>query len=280
MLERSANAKFAKAAFYEHINDIDVYVEDTCDATIKIISILLGRALGGQVRLSQVFPLGGKAALIDKCWQDQDEEGRRRVFVVDGDFSIWSCYSYVRLKRLFVLPRYCVENFLFDHNAIVSVLFDEISGKDEEQLRLLLDFDSWAAAIAPLLEKLFISYSVSHRFAPELPTTGRSVKDFVRDGSALLDEVKVDRVVSEIRDRVDIVHGVGFFDRAFGEISASLSKPKFSDGVSGKDYLLPLLLLRSRTLSKINSTSASIGFRLAQRCPVDDLESIRNYVDI
>jgi len=279
MLERTVGANFAKAAFFEHINDIDVYIEDTSVVTRKVIAILVGRALGGQVRLAKVFPLGGKGAVLDQCAQDQNDVGRRRVFIVDGDFSCWSCFSYMRLRRLFVLPRYCVENFLIDVDAIISTLYEEAPEKDEDEIKLGFAFQAWLNESAPLLVTLFKSYAVAHRLVPEVPTVGRSVREFVKDGVGSVDETKIQSVVEELRNAVDLAHGIGAFDIALHEMEQACAVDNLVHGVSGKDYLLPLMLIRMRSVARIRSSNSSILVRLASKCAVNEIASIAGVIE-
>ena len=279
MLERTVEANFAKAAFFEHINDVDVYIEDTDELTKKLIATLVGRALGGQVRLDTVFPLGGRDAVIDACAVDQDSVGRRRVFIVDGDFSFWSCYSYIKLRRLFVLNKYCIENYLFDKDSIISLVFEESADKDFQQIEGELDFDRWGAVDISLLIRLFKAYAISHRFAPEVPTVARPARDFVKDGVGSVDEAKVDAVIGALKMEVDAIHGHGFFDRELLAIEHACAGRRLIDGVSGKDYLMPILLIRMRSMAKIKSTNASVMVRLASRCKFDGIERIIDVIE-
>lgn len=278
MLRRSPSASYAKAVFFEHLNDVDIFIEDTSETTKKVMSILLGRVLGGNVKLSRIFPLGGCREVVDVCIGDQERQGRKRVFIVDGDFSCWGCFNYIYLKRLFVLPRYCVENFLIDEAAICSVLSDEISDKDEEDIAEVFDFSSWNRVSLPLLVNLFEAYAVARCLLPVISTVGRAVRTFVADSFGNIDPAKIDRVIREIVDAVDDQYGLGAFRLALNELGIAPQSGFPIHSLSGKDYLLPIMLIRMRSVHSFKSSNASVVTRLAHRCDTSGMEGVVNCI--
>lgn len=274
MLQRSPDASYAKAVFFEHLNDVDIFIEDTSETTKKVMSVLLGRVLGGNIRLSKIFPLGGCKEVIDVCVRDQERQGRKRVFIVDGDFSCWGCFSYRSLKRLFVLPRYCIENFLVDEAAICSVLSDEIVGMDADEIVQEFSFTRWCDENLESLVALFKAYAVARCLLPSIPTVSRAVRTFVADGSGNVEAAKVEKVVQEIASAVDERHGQGVFQAALDELGVAPRSAAPMHALSGKDYLLPLMLIRMRSIHSFKSTNASVVTRLAHRCETSGMEGV------
>lgn len=283
MQDRSSDARYAKSVFYEHVNDIDVFIEDKSENARKLLSILLGRALGGHVSLEAIFPLGDKNQVLDRCIQEQGVKGRPRVFIVDGDFSVLGCYSYPQYDYLFSLPRYCVENYLIDYGALAELVFEEDATRDAYEIGRDLDFEGWLTHNCNLLNRLFASYATAHVLAPELRTVGNPINRMVSSGNGNLDPSKVDAVISDLRAGVDCIHGAGAFEARVEYVLATfLSGPPESQLklVSAKDYVLPLLMMRIRSIVSLKSTNASVQIRLARRADVSDLTPISAVVGI
>lgn len=125
ILERSPAALYARSVFFEHSNDVDVYVEDTDEGAVKLYTILIQRALGNALHIDQVYPLGGFQRVLERCQSDQGLWGRLRIYLVDGDLRLIHRNGLVVLRRLVYLPRYSIENFLIDEEAAIELLYQE-----------------------------------------------------------------------------------------------------------------------------------------------------------
>ena len=125
MLRRGLLARKAKALFYHKFNDVDIYVEDTGLGAKKLYEIVFGRVFEGRYRVAEIFPLGGRQAVIDKCKGDSLDSERPRVYVIDGDLELMIGVKARKDKRLVVLSRYCIENYLVDELAALSILDEE-----------------------------------------------------------------------------------------------------------------------------------------------------------
>src|SRR5208283_2113686 len=121
----SSKAKKAKAVFFRQWNDIDIFIEDTEKSSKKIFRQILSRCFVDKYRVAEIFPLGGREAVITACQGDQIDGGNPRIYLIDGDLSLILGIRVPSLKRLFVLPIYCIENLLIDETAVVEVLFEE-----------------------------------------------------------------------------------------------------------------------------------------------------------
>src|SRR5690606_27114081 len=106
------------------------------------------------VSLAKIFPLGGKRQVIDACIEHQSPDSRRKLFVVDADFACLGCYSHPRYLNLLVLPRYCVENFLVDADAFLTLLYEEDPGRDVDELESVFNYAAWKAGNLAALARL------------------------------------------------------------------------------------------------------------------------------
>ncbi|MBN8791453.1 MAG: DUF4435 domain-containing protein [Stenotrophomonas nitritireducens] len=283
MIERSEASKYAKHVFFSAFNDVDIFIEDTAVEAKKIYVELIGRALGGGIKLSQVFPIGSKEKVLKRCAADQGGRPRKAVYIVDGDFDCFCEIPFPNIKRLYRLERYSVENYLFDEDAVVRVLDEEIVDRDEAQIRRDLDFNGWMAGISQAVRRLTIACAVGKFHGCCVPVVNYPIQDICSTECGAVDEVKVGEKIESIKSSVDSIRGDGEFSRRF-EISDS--NFPVGDGVSwvirfapGKTVLLPLLKRRLRSSFGFSHKDTSFRLRLAKRADVSGLSNIAKYLN-
>lgn len=272
-LVRSLKAKKAKAAFFQSINDIDVFVEDTARGTEKFYTYLFGRVMEGIYRINKVFPLGNKGQVLSSCKADQSPGGRPRLYIIDGDFDLFRREKKPLMHRLLVLGRYSIENYLVDGSAIVSILDEEDLSRTENDIRVKFSYDKWRISVEKNLFKLFVLYAIANESIPEFATISFSVHGLVKNQTGELDEIKVglrckvvvDNLLTKLT-RKELNKKIKIFYKQ----SQSLSADKLHF-VSGKDYLIPLIFMRMRWVCNIRSDNLVIKQRLAMKCDVSDL---------
>lgn len=282
MLERSLPAKFAKSVFYEKFNDFDVYVEDTSVEAKKLYSILLSRALGNKCNIDSVFPLGNKIEVLKACSDDNEAGGRPRIYIIDGDFCCIDSNPPNR-NRLYVLKRYCIENYLIDEAAILDFLFEEDPVKEVSEIAAIFDFQGWLTRNGHQLCSLFLVFSIAHEHCPHIPTVSRPLRNFIGSSMGDFDESKVSSCISELRQAVNESCGLGFFDESVSSLESKHNK--YSPQVlirivSGKDYLFPALMMRARQIVKIRADNTVIKLRLARRVDVSELAELRTLLEL
>lgn len=279
-LQRSDKAKYAMQVFYRSVNDVDIFIEDTAIETKKIYVNLLRRVLGGEISFSQVFPIGDKARVYQRCQADQGVRARPAVYIVDGDHDDLLGNRLPVLKRLFRLNRYCVENYLFDEDAAVSYLDDEIAARSREDIRASLDFAAWSDTISADLVRHVKAVVVAHRRAcgSGLPRANVSLAALCSSDDGFTDCGLVDALVEDCKHRVDLKHGDGSFDAECQAIAALFlcdHRVAVLRFVSGKTVLLPLLRRRIRTLFGVSANEALFRVRLSKVCDVSELQGVR-----
>lgn len=277
MLERGLEARFAKSVFYEHVNDIDVFVEDASTETRKLFAKLLSSNLGS-FRVDCVFPVGARIDVLTKCGADQGQGGRRRVYVIDADMDLCRGIEAQGLRRLYRLPRYCVENFLIDEVAASKVVARNSEELDDDDALRQLDFDSWLSLNASRLKRLFIAFAATISLDPSIPTISRGHNRVVKDDSGIVDALRVEDLIVELKHLVDSRHGDGSFDREFDEIEkfhmGKTDRDFMLHCVSGKHFLLPLLKMRMMKVSKIGMSNGVLKVNLADCTSASELKDI------
>jgi hypothetical protein len=278
MLKRSAIASKAKSIFFEGYNDIDIYIEDTAYGYKKLYTKLLSRYFENEYRIEDVFPLGGREAVIDACVNDKNKRLRPRVYIIDGDLYLLR-NNIPNIDGLFVLTEYCIENTLVCENASIEFLVDEDPTRDYQEINTALEFSKWIEHNENHLINLFTIYALSMEMTPELPTVSLKVNEFINDDTGLVDLNKINSRIEERRNQIISRVGRPAFEQKSNQIKSIIDvnahKMKF---ISGKDYLLPLLQMRMRKVVKFTSTSISFRHRLSNCCRLDVFEGLKNKV--
>lgn len=280
MEERKSASKSASSVFYEAYNDIDIYVEDSQPGYKKIFKELLNRALGGKFRIEQIFPIGNRLEVISQCEKDQNNSGRKRVYVVDGDLYLLNDDLRNDLKGLYVLPRYCVENYFIDSNALVDTAYEEDPEMEIEQIKTKLDFDKWVEENEPKLLELFIIYAICFKYKCSEQLVSYRASKLCFDNTGVVCHTKTKNRREELIKILEDLIGEHQLQAEIAAIKEriKLHEKKLIKYVSGKDYLYPLLVARLQSFLKFTSSGTTIKIRLARRVDVKDLESIEKYI--
>ncbi|MGJ5177261.1 DUF4435 domain-containing protein [Bradyrhizobium oligotrophicum] len=258
--------KSARAIGYlkQFYNDIEIYVEDTASPNTHLL--ICRRILGPEARLTSVTPLGSKEQVIAACRLDQIEPKRKRLYVIDGDFDLILRRPKPRLRHLYRLRAYCIENLILSETAIEAVCLQISPLSQPPKVHALLDLRAWLTTLANNLRPLFISYAICNEIDPTIQTVGATVYSMCISEAKepKLETTKVFRRIRamlrncratssstdirEVRSRVEEV------------LSGDIRDLKY---VSGKDYILPLLYHRLRNLFELPIRVEQLKVQLA-----------------
>lgn len=278
-LEWSSSALHARSIFFEEFNDIDIYVEDTDATTVRIFTTLFQRALE-HLRIDTVFGLGGRHEVI-KRFNHDTSNGRKRLYVIDGDFSclIGELCQHDIPPGIFRLSRYCIENYLLDKKAFSEVAHDEDGHRSPDELLRQANFDQWLLDSSSQLLRLSLAYACSEHFELGVKTCSRPIESFYQGGDGRLDDRAIEGVISEIRAIADARFEVGEFDAKLQELEnrANMLQLPHLAIPSGKGYGLPLLIRRLKWLTKSRTSEKSITMRLSRYAPVDEIALAFNF---
>jgi hypothetical protein len=278
--ERSEVAKFAKSVFFEELNDVDIYVEDTAFGYQKIFVEIMSRVFDGTHKVSKVFPLGGRDKVADRCLAAQDTLTRPSIFIIDSDLHMLVGDKIPDTPGLYKLPFYCIENILLDACAIHDLLNEEDPIQLKHDLIKNFDFEPWLADICPLLVKLFVEYALSSKLNPTQQTVAYPVSNLISAGNGMLDEQKVNQRIEAIRAFSIAFVGEESYEHAKSQVlkrleQNSLDNMKF---ISGKDYVFPLLKIRFRSTIKSKISDLNLKLRLAIKCDISKIKDLRSSV--
>lgn len=277
MLERRAGGLYASSVFFEHLNDIDIYVEDTAEGYQKIFAILLSRAMSSNISLDRVFPLGSRVNVVAAAKEELSNPSERRAaYIVDGDLYLL-CGEFEELpSNVIRLDRYCIENFLIDIGAILKILDAECHSMDYSKIMEELDYAGWIERSLVGLKPLFIAFAAAHGLRSGIQNVSAGSKSVCANSDA---EVSCDKAIgfrNEIIASLENLHGRDVVRQAILDVESKVDAALcfLSTYVSAKDFLLPLLFIRMRSIAPSKSNNISLKMRLAMECSVEPLTDV------
>ncbi|WP_082578380.1 DUF4435 domain-containing protein [Lysobacter sp. Root690] len=281
MLQRSAAAKYAKHVFFTSFNDVDIFIEDTAIESKKIYMEIIRRAIGQEVSLAQIFPIGSKSKVLAQCAADQGARERKCVCIIDGDYDVLLGTPKPSLIRLFRLSRYCIENYLIDEQAILSVLDEEVVSMDLSSIRKIFDFSQWVEAVSRHLSKFVVASGVACQRRCGIATVNIPLSELSTCYTGHVDQIKISQKIIDFEVATDAKHGTGIFAADCAQV-----RRRHSIGddeltlffCSGKNLLLPLLKRRLQKSFAITTSSASFKLRVAKRCNIDDFKLLATVI--
>ncbi|MGO0305896.1 DUF4435 domain-containing protein [Endozoicomonas acroporae] len=278
--ERSTVANSAKSVFFDDVNDIDIYIEDTAIGYEKIFSIIFSRVFRNKYNVEKVFPLGGRKAVLEEFNTCINDISRPSLFIIDGDLFLLSGDDVENKKGLYKLPFYCIENLLINEMAFSILLDEEEPIKSFQEVVSEFNFSEWLDVNQPLLFELFVEYAISFKVNQPEPTTSFKVNEIVADGKGNLDKDKTKKRIHDLRVKAQSVVGETLYIETRDEIlkrfeSQSLTK---MDVISAKDYLFPLLTARFKSTVKSKISNINFRQRLAKQCSIESIQDSENYV--
>lgn len=289
MAERNNSSKSARSVLFEDFNDLDIYVEDTALESKKLYKEVLKRVFKDKYKIEEIFPIGNSQSVIRECELYQEVESqRKKVFIIDGDFYLLNgnikdditLEFRENIKGLFILPRYCIENYFIDKASIIAITHDEEPEKDIDEITINIAFDEWISKNEMKLLELFVIYSIVIEQEVGVPTIKHKVSELCIDNSGNVCENKIDERIDFLKTKIleknidiDLEH----------EIELRLEivekcEDKLLRFVSGKDYLMPLLKTRIQSKNKFSPNNVSLKNRLAKSCNVEELKSIEDFI--
>lgn len=259
---------------FEPLQDVDVYVEDKGDETFY--KNLLTRILGEEVKITKIFARNGRNNVISSLMA-HDHNARRALFLIDGDLEfVKELPKPSSSPALHRLDAYCIENFLICQQAILRILMEELDA-DVESARELASFTEWLSMIENSLTRLFAAFAVLHNVDPTKPTVSMGVGPLCKQVGkhTVLCEIKVQAKVNDILELAYQVDEKSRIDRLYEEMLSKIrSREHPHRSVSGKDFLLPLLIFKLQSINCKVSYKA-LRRRLSLSCDVDAFQQLK-----
>lgn len=276
-IERGSRGKYGASVFFEAYNDFDVYIEDTAEGYAKIFASILSRAMSSNVTLERVFPLGARGEVLSAARENlRAPKTRGAVYIVDGDLYLLSGEFEDVPTNTVVLPRYCIENFLLEEVSLINVMNEECHDLSIADLKRMFDYEGWLDRSRPALKRLFEAFAISHYMKSGIPTVARGYKSICADAHGEINSSKVDTIINEIRTTLIADFGAEAFARAQQLIGSKIESDYcfVSKYVSGKDYTLPLLVTRLKSITSSKASNINLKIRMSLRCDIRCLSTV------
>lgn len=280
ILERSATGKSAKSVFFEDVNDIDIYIEDTAFAYEKFFTLIFSRVFEKKYKVRKVFPLGGRKEVISCYNFEKDNITRPFIFIVDGDLHMLAGDTECNKIGFYILPFYCIENILIDVNAFHDLLDEEEPVKSKDELISLFDFTDWINKNESKLFDLFLEYAITFKLNPEEKTVAYKIKDLVSSNNGCIDDIKLKKRIDDLHDKSILKVGERKYQETKEFILDNFSNSSFNklDAISGKDYLFVLLKTRFKSIVNTKITDINFKHRLAKKCDIKKISTCLDYL--
>lgn len=242
----SARAASALALLKRPYNDVDIFVEDTGNHNMWLL--LVRRLLPAGTRLASVNMLGGRDAVEQACKADQQNTGRRKLYIIDGDLDWLIGKPKPKLKYLYRLRAYSIENILVSEEALVQIGLEYSPKLTEAQVSALIDYSVLLRMMEDVFTNLFVVYATANSLDSTIRTVGLPVAGlFVnsRHGPALSLGKARARGFSIFRLVLESA-GLAATRMRLQDIGVRAGTLSFQQVASGKDYVLPFVWTRLR----------------------------------
>ncbi len=261
----SSTSARALAYLKRFYNDIDIFIEDVSCHNMALF--LFRNILGSTIKLTSVNQLGGKTEVLKACRLDQANDGRRKLYVIDGDLDLLIGRPKPRLKNLYRLRAYCIENIVISDSAVLELATESDANTPPHLLVGKVDYPKWIATTSQTLLSLFILYAVARKLCPSVRTVSISVFSLCIDtptGPVLSQakiRAKMRSLCREMRGHLPLAEIV----KTRKIVTAFAKDYKQADKViSGKDYLCPLLRTHLKSAVKFQGNVDDLKVRLAR----------------
>jgi hypothetical protein len=281
MIKLSNEPQRLTSTFLSYRNDIDIYTEDN-EKDKEFYKVLFGRLLKNDIIINDITPLGSKSEVITRC-ENEPKNGRKKLFIVDGDVLIIHGENIPEMNNLFVLDAYCIENFLFDKETIIHFIYLSCATKSKDKIELELEYENWLKDYSNNFVELFINFAIANYFGCHF-TLFNARKYHVKnqDKYAFSPEL-VNQDILNLKKEIIEKTSEEEYNQKYLELKSQWTccSTSLATIVSGKDYLIPILLLKTAEFKKSKAlpTLEEIKFSLAQYSNLERLFRLKTKIE-
>jgi hypothetical protein len=277
-MEYSAEVSNICSIFTEYRNTINIYTEDE-EKDKKFYVKLLTRLLEGtDIKISDVHPIGNCKEVAKAC--AADTSSYPKIYIVDGDIDLMTTPK-ASCDHLFILDRYCIENFVVDKNSVLSTLDNLDSEHDYETIETLIDYVSMIHSAANPLLDLFRHFALSKKIQKKFTLKHVSC---VMNKSKEIDSSKILSEKSFVKNNI-IEHtqiSEIKFEQGIKEMESIYpnSIENFIKYVSGKDYIIPYIIenCKKKLNKKFGLSKEEWKYQLCKYCDIIPLKPLKDAI--
>lgn len=246
--------KLMGALFFE-VSDVTIYIEDTASGMRNFYKKLLERKFP-TINIDNIVPLGKKTEVIKAC-QEKKFKKSKEIYIIDGDLDIVLCQK-VKFKSLFQHNVYCIENYLFDEDAVSHFISNE-SGKidDIELIKKTLELDLFLNTNSLHFIEIYKLFAIIYKHQLNITTITRfdnSIYTFKKNYYTTINSDTISKNFTEIKNLIISQIGDQQFYSDFNKVNHYINTLNIKDYkkiISGKNELLILLKGYAQYIAKI-----------------------------
>lgn len=281
MISLSEEPQRLTSTFRAYRNDVDIYTEDN-DKDKEFYKVLFKRLLKSEIIINDITPLGCKDSVIKRCNEEPDN-GRKKIFIVDGDVTFIHGNNIPAIKNLYVLEAYCIENFLIDKETIIHFLYMSCGTKPIEQIEIELNYNDWLNEYSIIFIDLFIHFALINYFGGYF-TLFNANKYHIKEGEEIVFKNElVNAEISKIKEEILQLTTIEEYTLKYIDLKEKWTNciDNLTKIVSGKDYLIPLLLLKTKQFKKSKAlpTLEEIKFSLVHSSNLSKLSNLKEVIE-
>lgn len=274
---RSQSGMAALDIFYADFNDVNFYVEDQDQENLYYE---IFRKLFKNVRITRIFPLGGKSAIFQHATSEANRGIKCfRSYIVDRDFDHLLGKQFEH-PNVFYLDRFCIENHLLEPAAIVEMVIENHPKRKRTDVKIKLSPDSKIRnlyrSLRPLFELFFCAQFLN-----------LTVKNCSSPPEVFCEPRRLwklnDAAISKYRETLEETaeaNGLDshMFDSQFDLAIACASTASNYELVSGKFAAAMLFHYIKSEYSLGSMTFESFVYRLAKSCTLRSMQAFASRV--
>jgi hypothetical protein len=280
MLKYKSETKRITSMFFQYRNEIDIYTEDE-EKDREFYTVLFSRLLDNNIKINDITPLGSKKKVLTHC-SNETNFSRKKLYIVDGDIAIINDYKPVA-KNLYVLDRYCIENFLIDKHSVAKYIYLNCGTKTLKQIEDEIDFENWLNDYSESLIELFLHFAVSNHLKINFKLCNSRKFHSIYQNSTIFNKSLVKNEINQIKCDIIEKYGEEKFIHCYNLVSNRWERTvnNLLTIVSGKDYLIPILLFKLQCFKKSNSLPSleEIKINLVQHFDISNLQGLKRALE-
>ena len=229
--------------------------------------LLVRKLLPPRTKISSVNLLGGREAVEEACRLNQKNTGRRKLFITDGDFDWALGKNKKRLKYLYRLKSYSIEGILISENSLVQIGLETNPKATENQLHNLIAFSDIVQELENKILGLFVCYAVAFELVRRIQTVGYPIGNLytaTQNGPRICPRKVFLRSINVYRAATSEV-GLETVQAGRAAVAARATYLALHQMISGKDYLLPYVLVRFKAVCGYNGNIEQFKVALARQ---------------
>lgn len=241
----SHDEKLLMGAFLTEVSDITIYIEDTANGMRNFYKKLLEKKFP-IINIDNIIPLGKKAEVIKAC-QERSFPNLKELYVIDGDLDILLDQK-IKNRSLFQHNVYCIENYLFDEDAVSNFISNE-SGKidDIQIIKQALNLNIFFNEIFSYFIDIYILFAIVYKNKLDISTISSfddSIYHYRNKNYTTINMDVISKKYNDLKDKIIEKIGNEKFEIDFNLLDQYKKLLKIEDYkkvISGKNELLHLL---------------------------------------